>query len=422
MVHQNKALFMWLFPLFFFAYQFILRLWPGLMMQPLMVQYSIDAGSFGLLAASYYYGYAGMQIPIAILLQKFGARSIIAIFAVLCGLAMFLFSSTNNFYVALLSRFLIGAGSAVGFLGISQVISEWFRKDQYANMVGLSFSFGLLGAVYGGKPLSLLLSHYDSHVVALVLSLVSIFIACAVILVVRQPSSPNKAQLNSFKFTDLTRLLSSKYVWILAIANLLMVGGLEGFADVWGVSYLMTAYSFNKADAALLCSFIYVGMLFGGPLLALLAKRFGNYKVLCACGFSLCLVFCLLLSNSFNNWLLLCSLFFVIGILCCYQVIVFAAGANLVAPGLLGISIAFLNCINMLGGSFFHTFIGKMMECFWTGALDGQGVKIYSLHTFQYALSLIPLCAGVGAFGIYYLHRTMTKRLANEDTKMMAAT
>jgi len=405
MVHQYKAFYMWLFPLLFFAYQFILRLWPGLMMQPLMAQFSIDASSFGLLAASYYYGYAGMQIPIAILLQKFGARTIISVFAVLCGLAMLLFNSTSNFYLALLSRFLIGAGSAVGFLGVSQVVSEWFRKDQYANMIGLSFTFGLLGAVYGGKPLSLLLNHYDSHFIALVLSLLSILIAAAVILVLRAPSSDNKAEQNSLKIADLKSLLSSKYIWILAVANLLMVGALEGFADVWGVSYLMSAYSLAKADAALLCSFIYIGMLFGGPLLALFAKRIGNYKVLSTCGLSLCLAFSLLLSNYLTNWFMLCALFFVIGLLCCYQVIVFAAGSRLVDPKLLGISVAFLNCINMLGGSFFHTLIGTLMEHFWTGTTDALGVKIYSLQTFQYALSLIPLCAGVGALCIYGLQR-----------------
>ncbi|RUR13111.1 MFS transporter [Legionella sp. km772] len=410
MVHQYKAFLMWLFPLFFFAYQFILRLWPGLMMQPLMAQFSIDAGSFGLLAASYYYGYAGMQIPIAILLQRYGARTIISTFAVLCGLAMLLFSSTNNFYLALFSRFLIGAGSAVGFLGVSQVVSEWFKKEHYANMIGLSFTFGLLGAVYGGKPLSLLLSHYDSHFIALALSLFSIFIAFAVVLVLRKPSDLENNQANSLKIANLKSLLSSKSIWLLAIANLLMVGALEGFADVWGVSYLMQAYSFNKADAALLCSFIYIGMLFGGPLLALLAKRVGNFKVLGGCGLGLALMFSLLLSNCLGNWLTLCTLFFTIGLLCCYQVIVFAAGSRLVNPALLGITVAFLNCINMLGGSFFHTLIGKLMDGFWTGTVDGQGLKIYSLATFQYALSLIPVCAVLGALGIYCLQRKTAQK------------
>ncbi len=67
--HKCLSFLMWLFPLSFFTYQFILRLWPGLMMQTIMEQFSIDASHFGLLAALYYYGYAGMQITVANLLM-----------------------------------------------------------------------------------------------------------------------------------------------------------------------------------------------------------------------------------------------------------------------------------------------------------------------------------------------------------------
>jgi predicted MFS family arabinose efflux permease len=425
MVNQHNkymSLCMWLFPLLFFAYQFILRLWPGLMMQPIMEQFSIDAKSFGLLAACYYYGYAGMQIPIAVFLQKIGPRITIFMFAALSGLAMLLFSYTNNFYLALISRFLIGVGSAVGFLGVSQVVSEWFRKDQYANMIGLSFSFGLLGAVYGGKPLSLLLNHYDGRSIALVLSLLALFIGSCVLLVLRSVPATSQQPPPSLKITDLVILLSSKYIWILAIANLLMVGSLEGFADVWGISYLMTAYSFTQSDAALLGSFIFIGMLFGGPLLAVLAQRISNYKILVGCGFSLCLAFTLLLSHALDHWWLLCALFFMIGVLCCYQVIVFAVGSKLVAAELLGICVAFLNCINMLGGSFFHTFIGTIMDHYWSGDFDSQGLKIYALVSFNHALTLIPLCAGLGAMCLYWLEKKTNQQTQHQERPLLVST
>lgn len=409
---QNNFLpfFMWFFPVLFFAYQFILRLWPGLMMQSIMRQFSIDASGFGLLAACYYYGYASMQIPIAILLQKFGTKKTIFSFTALCGLAMFLFSQTTNFYLALFSRFLIGVGSAVGFLGVSQVISEWFIKERYANMVGFSFSFGLLGAVYGGKPLSLLLAHYDSHLVALALSLISLCIAGSVLLTLRTSPATKIHSNHSLQIADLVCLISSKNIWILAIANLLMVGALEGFADVWSISYLTKAYSLNKNEAALLTSFIFVGMLFGGPLLAACAKRIGHYRVLIACGLLLAVAFLILLSQVITSWWLLVALFFIIGLLCCYQVIVFATGSALVASEFLGITVAFLNCINMLGGSFFHTLIGIFIDYFWTGSIDSNGMKIYSLQNYQYALMIIPFCAGIGAVSVYWLGRT-TRRM-----------
>src|SRR3546814_18477930 len=59
------------------------------------------------------------------------------------------------------------------------------------------------------------------------------------------------------------------------------------------------------------------------------------YLVFALCGLGMAIVFLALLSNSQYNWYWLASLFFAIGLMCCYQVIVFAAGAELVRPQLL---------------------------------------------------------------------------------------
>jgi len=395
--HKYLPFLMWIFPLLFFTYQFILRLWPGLMMQQIMEQFSIDASHFGLLAALYYYGYSGMQIPVAIMLDKFSTRYVICAFAVICGIATFTFSYTDNWYLACLSRFLVGAGSAVGFLGISKVVSDWFPKDQYAKMIGFSFTFGLMGAIYGGKPVSLLIENYSWQKVALTLSLISIAIGLSTYFCLRSANQESEKQENQFKFANFKKLLSSPVIWLIAIANLLMVGSLEGFGDVWGVPYLMTAYGLEKSNAAELISFIFVGMLFGGPLLAILSKYLGNYKVITLCGLGMGFIFMLLLSKIEYNWYYFAVLFFLIGIMCCYQVIVFATGADLVNSQLLGVTIAFLNCINMLGGSFFHTIMGYVMDLFWTGNLNNDGMRNYTIESYESALMAIPLCSIIGA-------------------------
>ncbi|WP_298628171.1 MFS transporter [uncultured Legionella sp.] len=409
---------MWLFPLSFFAFQFMLRLWPGLMMQEIMTQFAIDAGSFGLLAAFYYYGYAGMQIPTALLLDKFGARSVLFAFALLCGIGALLFSYTNNFYLALLSRLMIGAGSAVGFLGVSKVVSEWFHSAHYARMIGFSFSIGLLGAIYGGKPLTRWIQSYDGAQVGFALAFIAMTIGLCCYLVIRQPKIVGQKQENKITFSQLSTLFSSGIIWTLAFANLLMVGALEGFADVWGVPYLTTAYGFDKAEAASLVSCIFIGMLFGGPILALLSKRAGNYGVIGACGAGLAIAFALLLSNVFTSSWSLSILFFTIGIMCCYQVIVFAAGSALVSPQQLGVTVAFLNCINMLGGSFFHTLIGKIMDLSWNGTLNQEGIRQYSLEHFQHALALIPLCALAGMFLIVIIQFKVKNKTTLKPTQL----
>ena len=109
-------------------------------MHEITQQFTIDASGFGFLTGLYYYGYSPMQIPVAMMLDRFGARYIVFGSAILCGIAAFTFTYTDNWYLACLSRFLVGAGSAVGFLGTSKVISEWFPKDQYARMLWVADS------------------------------------------------------------------------------------------------------------------------------------------------------------------------------------------------------------------------------------------------------------------------------------------
>ncbi|KTD23393.1 major facilitator family transporter [Legionella lansingensis] len=389
-------LFMWLLPLSFFTYQFILRLWPGLMMHQIMEQFSIDASHFGVLAALYYYGYAGMQIPVAIMLERFKVHYVVSALAILCGLATILFTMTNQWYLACLSRFLVGAGSAVGFLAVSKVASQWFSKEHYAKMIGFSFSVGLLGAIYGGKPITVLIENHAWQHIAFTLAFVAIVLGFTVFCFLRTPENPNNEQ-DVFKLVNFKAILRLPSIWLLAFANLLMVGSLEGFADIWGVPYLTTAFEISKSEAAQLISFIFMGMLVGGPLLACLSRKFGNYMVISLCGLVMALAFKFLLSSTTYNWYSLALLFLTIGIMCCYQVIVFAAGADLVETKLLGVTVAFLNCINMLGGSFFHTLIGHAMDATWSGALNADGLREYSLESYRASLMLIPYCAVIGA-------------------------
>ena len=412
LVKKNNVLpfLMWFLPLSFFAYQFILRLWPGLMMHQIMDQFLIDASKFGLVAAFYYYGYAGMQIPVALLLERFGAKWVVFSFAILCGLATLLFTYSTHWYWACFARFLVGAGSAAGFLCVSKVISEWFPEKQYTHMIGLSFSIGLMGAIYGGKPVSLLIEHHHWQQVALVLAVIALVIGLSALLILRPPFNKKSVptSTDSFKMEHFKKLLSSPTLWLLAIANFFMVGVLEGFSDVWGVPYLMTAYSISKSQAAELISFVFFGMLFGGPLLAWLSKRCGHYAVIALSGLIIALAFSyILMTHTYHGWLL-ATLFFTIGLMCCYQVIVFAAGASLVERQCLGVTIAFLNCINMLGGSFFHTIIGKLMDIFWTGTINAEGIRQYNLVAFHNALTLIPVCAYLGTLLVcwaWYLNR-----------------
>lgn len=409
---------MWVFPLMFFTYQFIPRLWPGLMINEIMSQFNMNATQFGFLASLYYYGYSGMQIPIAILLERFKTKYVLSLFAILCGVSNFIFSCTDNIYFAYLSRFLIGASSSIGFLSVSKVISQWFPKEDYTKMVSFSFTVGLIGAIYGGKPINLLIQSFNAKNVSLIVSLAPIVIGILVFFFLKDPtlrdkipgiknnSSENESKINLKGLKN----IFSRDIMLLAIANLLLVGSLEGSADIWGISYITKVYKIQKNDAAVLISYIFIGMIFGGPILASISSKIGNKTVIFLSGILMSLIFFIILFiENWYNWYLLAIMFFVVGILCCYQVIVFSLGADLVNAKNLGITIAFLNCVNMLGGAFFHTLIGATMDIFWRGDIDSNGIRIYDDISYKYSLMTIPICAIIGSVIIYFIKTNKSK-------------
>lgn len=411
----------WLGPVLFFAYQFVMRIAPGLVMPELMQKFNVNASEFGLFASLYYVGYAGMQIPVALLLDKFGPRKVITLSAVVCSIATLALIYTNDWKLALLSRFLIGAGSAAGFLGVSKVISLLFSKEKYTRMVGFSFTLGLMGALYGGKPLGSLIQVVGFEKVLILVGCLGFLIATFIYLTLRDGSTETnqKAENPSILF-DLKKIVLNKELLMIAFANFLMVGALEGFADVWGVSYLVTSRGIEKSEAALLTSTIFFGMLFGGPALAYFSNKMKSESALtAACGLLMALLFFIMLNyNSNLSNALLYVLFFATGILCCYQVLVFSMGSNLVPIHLRCVTVAFLNCINMLGGSFFHSSIGNLMDYFWSGSMN-NGLKFYDENTYVYALSIIPIASVLGSLILIFRKKlfkiTSTNTLMKEE-------
>ncbi|WP_323722290.1 MFS transporter [Candidatus Fokinia crypta] len=378
-------------PLAFFGYQFILRLWPGLLLNHFLLQFNIPIEKFGILNGSYYCGYSLMQIPIAVLLTRYHVRYILAFSVKIAGICFVLFTNTESFSVAIIARFITGAASASAFLCVSKVAMEYFLPANYGKIIGWSFSIGLLGALYGGKPTVTLLEQYGIGRVSSVLAITSFIISIIALSTLRKYKNYNLNSEKSDIRKDLKEIISPKII-ILSITNFLMVGALEGFADVWGVSYLISAFDIEKDDAASLVSFIFIGMIFGGPILATLGKKCGNINTVLCCAIALSITFICLIFCSHLNPTSLKILFLITGIACCYQVLIFAIGCTITRESSHNIAVAFLNTTNMLGGFYFHTAIGYIIKFF------NPANAYYTTYSYKCGIAIIPICATISIF------------------------
>ena len=402
--------FVWGVAVSFLAFQFILRLLPGLIMPQIMVKFHVNALDYGLLSSMYYFGYAGAQIPVAFLLDRFGPKKVISGCVFLCSICTLVLAHTVSWPVMLMGRFLIGVGSAAGFLGTAKVVSQWFSADRYARMLGFTFTFGLMGAVYGGKPVATWIASSSWESVMNSLAGIGVLVALGSFVFLKN-TGPFVTNQTLPTRADFKALFTNKNIILLGICNLLMVGTLEGLADVWGVPYLVKAHGIEKENAAFFTSLIFVGMLCGGPILAFLAeksKRFFDLAALCG-ALSALLVLVLLFAYRTHSPLALFILMFAIGILCCYQVLILTIGAQFAPKSMLGIATAFLNCVNMVGGSFFHGTIGLVLN-FSVAPILENGLRAYSADQYRTALLVIPIASLLGSVGLLVAKRKMVSK------------
>nr|WP_255372547.1 MFS transporter [Corynebacterium sp. CNJ-954] len=112
----------------------------------------ISAAAFGSLAAAFYIGYIFFEVPSNILLEKFGARSVISRIMITWGIVTFLMFFVTEYWQLYTLRVLLGIMEAGFFPGIVYYVSQWVPAKQRAFattmfFVGSQFGTALVGPV-----------------------------------------------------------------------------------------------------------------------------------------------------------------------------------------------------------------------------------------------------------------------------------
>src|SRR5690242_11056926 len=83
-VTAGRALAAWIVASLFFLYAFVHRVSPSVMVDELMRDFAVGAAVLGNLSAFYFYTYAGLQIPVGLLMDRIGPRRLTTAAALLC--------------------------------------------------------------------------------------------------------------------------------------------------------------------------------------------------------------------------------------------------------------------------------------------------------------------------------------------------
>lgn len=398
----------------FYSYEYILRITPSVMEMPLREHFGLSATGFGLFSAFYYYAYVPMQLPVGMLMDRFGPRRLLTLACTLSVLGMWFLGSTHLVSIATSGRFLTGFGSAFAFVGVLKLATIWLPEDRLALVAGLAAALGTVGAMIGDNLLGAMVEQMGwQHAV----NYTAIFGIGVIALMwfgihdKKQDLETDGGTVESFDrgFLDLKLILGNKQVWINGGFGCLIYLPTTVFAELWGIPYLSHAHGMTPLEAEFSNSLVFMGFTFGAPLWGYISDRIKQRRLpmfIGAFGAGILMTAILYLPGLSGRSLNIAM--FILGLFYSVQAVVFAVGRELSPKEAGGTAIATTNMFVMLGAMLLQPLIGRLLD--WSvlarhagdvamKTLTGDQLRqLYTAGDYQFAMAVIPVgifCAAI---------------------------
>ncbi|MBN9288498.1 MAG: MFS transporter [Gammaproteobacteria bacterium 39-13] len=295
---ENKLSFqgtiIWMICAIFFTYEFLLRTVLGTFQQPIMHDLKLSHFSFATLSTtSYLMIYGIMQIPVSIIIGKYGLKRSLLFAIGVCIFSAALLSYSHELKTAIIARMLMGLGSSFGFICLLIAVYDWMPKKHYGLFIGLSQFIGTMGPMIAAGPLNSLATESNANWRTTLFSLGVLGIPLAIMVICFAKNNQNSA--NKFRIIsksisatkNLSSLLIQKQTWFIAIYSALVYFIIEYLSENEGKTFLeINGYSGHFSSYMITLGWL--GYAIGCPLLGFLSDLLKRRKLIMITAAFLC--------------------------------------------------------------------------------------------------------------------------------------
>ncbi|CAM4464974.1 MAG: hypothetical protein LEGION0398_MBIBDBAK_00950 [Legionellaceae bacterium] len=391
----------WILTVLFLPYQFFLQASPSVMVPELIHAFSINMVDIGFLSSCFFYSYILLQVPSGSLIDRYGIRIILTLTILLCASACLLFAFSSTYFMAKLSRFLMGVAASTSVVSALSLATKWFPIHYFGLLAGLMEMLGMLGGAIGQATLAKGVEYLGWRESMMICGGIGFVLAFFVFLLVRDKdkqfiSTPAKIETYPF-LQQLSLIFKNKQLWINGMYCGLIFAILSGFAGLWSVPYLTACYDRTPTGAAYETAIMFIGAGVGGPLLGWLAGKFSCYKkIMLLCAIGALTTFSIILYVKGIPILGLFLLLFLLGFFSGAYAISFIVAERNISIQAKGAAMGFTNtlCI-IIGAPIIQPLVG-----YWLGKqlILMKGASVYTCDHYQYALSPLNICLLLAIF------------------------
>jgi predicted MFS family arabinose efflux permease len=229
----------------------------------LAAEFGLSAAQLGLLTGVYFFSFGLFQIPLGVLLDRFGPRRVNGTLLLLAAAGAVVFSISQSFESLVMGRALIGLGVSACLMASMQAFVLWFPAERTATMIALAYSMGGLGAITASVPLELALRHFDWRQIFQALAVVTLGLSAAFALWVPEHEGARRAARAREQLAGLARIARDGAFWRLAVAIGANQCAVLSLFTLWITTWLRDVAGFDRAGAAAALGWVSVALIAG---------------------------------------------------------------------------------------------------------------------------------------------------------------
>ncbi len=376
----------------FFFYEFIQGNMFASIAEPIMRDFHIHADKMTYLSSIYYLANVVFLFVAGFVLDRASPKRTILFAMLLCVISTFVLANTQSYYIALLCRFVTGIGSAFCFLGPVRIASRWFPPRRMALATGVIVTIAMSGGMLSQYPLTELVLKLGWRDSLMVIGWLGVLML-GVMTVGIQEKPLSKSELPDQKF-DILALAKKAYLNTqtlrAALYTSLMNMAVAVFGAVMGQLYLMQRLDISQADAAMVNSMLFLGVIIGGPVIGWTSDKMGRRILPMQVSLLISLGVTLLILYAPVNLSLMALLFFCLGFFTAAQVISYALVAESNTPSMTATALSAISILTQGGYVVYQNLFSQLLQRH-GGMHMVNGVPVYSLADYQSAAIVLPL-------------------------------
>lgn len=233
----------------------------------------LSADGLGMLTSAYFLTFAAFQLPLGVLLDRFGPRRTEAVLLLFAAAGAVAFAMAQDPTGLVIGRAMIGFGVSACLMAAFKAFVIWFPQDRLPLVNGCQMAAGGLGALTATTPVELALTIADWRGVFFVLAALTVAVALLILFVVPEREGGKSNETLRQQLLGLKSVFSSSLFWRAAPMTILSQASFLAIQGLWSGPWLRDVAGLDRDGVANTLFLVALAMIAGFVTMGMIAER-----------------------------------------------------------------------------------------------------------------------------------------------------